>query len=381
MAVLLVLLVGLVGMVNQTSSLWRNTNGRIEQFRQAREGFEAMTRRLSQATLNTYLDYVDASGKPRVFAPNSTSATVQAFAPDHYARQSELRFLCGPGLAERNPMTPPRPTHSVFFQAPLGFVADGNPSDALSFGGLDNLLNTWGYYIEFNNDGKVGLDVNKNGLNTKPTFVTTPDRYRFRLMELMEASEQLSLYNYTSANPGLKSSDQNGLNWFIDALPPLPSSSTSTVGTPPPATWSHVLAENVVALVILPKLSPADQAAGSYFDRSLAPAYTYDSTLPGAGATDAALDSQNQLPPLLTVTMVAVDETTYSRFQNTSSAMPTSLGLDGLFQTVGDTRDATNKGFAHDLQTLQTNLQAGHVNFRVFTTDVGIKAAKWSRAR
>ena len=59
-------------------------------------------------------------------------------------------------------------------------------------------------------------------LNIKPSFVKTPDRYRFRLMELMQASERLSLYTYTTSNAGLKSTDRNGMNWFTDALPPLP---------------------------------------------------------------------------------------------------------------------------------------------------------------
>ena len=142
-----------------------------------------------------------------------------------------------------------------------------------------------------------------------------------------------------------------------------------------------MLAENVVALIILPKLSPGDQAAGSYTDSSLAPNYTYDSTLPGAGSTDPNLDSQTQLPPLVTVTIVAVDETSYSRFQGTSTAMPTNLTPNSLFQNAGDTKDATNAGFARDLQTLEGNLQVDHLSYRVFTTDVSIKSAKWSRSQ
>jgi uncharacterized protein (TIGR02599 family) len=52
-AVLALLLLLLLSMVNQTDSVWRQTRGKIEQFREAREGFESMTRRLGQATLNT----------------------------------------------------------------------------------------------------------------------------------------------------------------------------------------------------------------------------------------------------------------------------------------------------------------------------------------
>lgn len=369
MAVLLVLLVGLVGMVNQTSSLWRNTNGRIEQYRQAREGFEAMTRRLSQATLNTYLDYVDANGNPRV-SPSSNATSISNFVPARYIRQSELRLISGPGLAGDVTTSPPRPTHAVFFQAPLGFVGD-----TADYGGLENLLNTWGYYVEFNNNGATGLNADKTGLQRIPSFVKVADRYRFRLMEMMQPSESLSVYNYTSGNAGLKSTDPKGMNWFTDGL--------AQKGV------SHVLADNIIALVILPKLSPADQAAGHYSDASLAPNYTFDTTLAGGGANDPNLDSRNQLPPLVTVTMVALDETTYSRAQGTLATIPPGLGMDpsspppgsALFQSAGDTKDPASAGFAQDLQTLEGCLQAKRIGYRVFTTDVGLKAAKWSRAQ
>lgn len=352
MLILLMIMLVLVSMVDQTSRTWRYTTSKIEQFRDARLGFEAVTRRLSQATLNTYLDYVDSSGKPRV-SSSSTTTTMAAFIPAKFTRLSELRLISGPGLAGSATSTPPRPNHSIFFQAPLGFV-----SNTASYGGLENLLNTWGYYIEFDRD------------RNRPPFITDtikPARYRFRLMEMMQPSESLSLYNYTAGNPGLTSSGTNGKNWFTDPL-----------GISPAPV--HVLAENIIALILLPKLSPGDQAAGSYTDGSLAPTYTYDSTLSGSGTTDANLNSRSQLPPIFTVTMVAADEATFNRFQGASTTMP-SIGLNTLFQTVGDTKDVSMPGFAQDLQTLQNTLTAKHINYRVFTTNVSLKAAKWSRAQ
>ena len=206
-------------------------------------------------------------------------------------------------------------------------------------------------------------------MQTKPTFVHSPDRYRFRLMEMRQSSEALSIYNYTSGNVALKSTDPQGMNWFTDAL--------AQKGA------AHVLAENIVALVILPKLSPGDKAAAgpgtSYTDSSLAPGYTYDTTSPGAGSSDPNLDSRNQLPPIVTVTMVAVDEVSFNRYQGSRTTMQTDLGLDNLFQKVGDTQNPATAGFAQDLQTLEHNLQLDRLSYRVFTTDVGIKSAKWSR--
>lgn len=117
----------LVSMTNSAASTWRYTTARIEQFRGADIAFEAIARRLSQASLNTYWDY----DNPTV--------------PKKYLRQSDLRFVAGDAEILLKPATLRRPTHSVFFQAPLGYVGD-----TTNFGGLDNLINTWGYYVEFN---------------------------------------------------------------------------------------------------------------------------------------------------------------------------------------------------------------------------------------
>ena len=352
MAILSILMVVLLTMTNQVTKTWSYTASRTDQFRSARDGFEATARRLSEATLNTYLDYVDINGHPR-----TSSTSTSTFVPVRYARESELRFISGPGLAGSTASSPVRPTHAVFFQAPLGYVS--NSSATGSYSGLDNLLNTWGYYIEFNSE------------ESRPSFLSSlipPPRYRFRLMEMMEPSESLTLYNYTSGNPALASSDPNGKNWFTTPL-------TST------PTEAHVLAENIVALIILPKLSAADMtAAGTSQTGALAPTYSYDTTSVGQGTTNSALNSYNQLPALLQLTMVAVDESSYLRLQGTSTTAP-DLGLNGLFQNVGDTVNPANPGYAQDLQTLENKLQSLKLSYRVFTTTVSIKSAKWSLAQ
>jgi len=349
MAILSMIVMLLATIVNHTSATWRYTNNRIEQFRSARDGFEEMTRRLSQATLNTYWDYLDATGAGR------TSANSASFVPYRYARQSELRFISGPGLAGDLNSTPPRPTHAVFFQAPLGYA-----EDRTNFGGLENLLNTWGYYIEFNKDP------------SRPWFITdamTPPRYRYRLMELMCPSEKMPLYKYTSGVANYVTHE-----WFTDLVNP-PTSGT--------AAYSHALAENIVALVILPKLSPQDEnkltppPTGANFGTSLAPYFSYDSTQTNA---NAALNPKNQLPPILQVTMVAVDEVSYSRAQSGTTAL--DLGLTPLFSDA--TKYATQPGppvTQGDLDKLQANLRAKKINYRVFTTEISLKAAKWSRSQ
>ena len=61
--IVVVLMVVLLGMTDQTQRLVRSTSAKVEQFQEARVAFEAMTRRLAQATLNTYWDY-DNPTKP-----------------------------------------------------------------------------------------------------------------------------------------------------------------------------------------------------------------------------------------------------------------------------------------------------------------------------
>ena len=66
-------------------------------------------------------------------------------APKDFVRQSQLRFISGP--MAKLAQNANRPTHGVFFQAPLGFVEGVD-----DLGRLENLLNTWGYFVEVADD-------------------------------------------------------------------------------------------------------------------------------------------------------------------------------------------------------------------------------------
>jgi uncharacterized protein (TIGR02599 family) len=184
-AVLSLIMVILVQITNATSSTWSYTVDKAGQFRAARDGFETMSRRVSQATLNTYLDYrLDGAGNPVA-----------------YERQSELRFVSGPMQAGTNRLdansTPPRPTHGLFFQGPFGYVGPRSTTDTAweAYSGRDSLLNTFGYFIEVNDDSA-----------TRPAFITpkvAPLRIRSRLMEFRERSAGFYLYQKTSGKPGM----------------------------------------------------------------------------------------------------------------------------------------------------------------------------------
>ncbi|HEX4086014.1 MAG TPA: Verru_Chthon cassette protein C [Chthoniobacteraceae bacterium] len=332
-AILSLILVVVASIADQTRRTWSFTNSKIEQFSGARTAFETVTRQLSQATLNSYWDYVNASGVAR------SSSNASTFIPASYARQSELRFVTGftANLAAGLPQNSnPRPFHAVFFQAPLGY-SEPMASTGVQLTGLDSLLNSLGYFVEFNSDTSY-----------EPSFLGTVNtikpRYRFRLMQFLEPANSFSVYSYTSGQP-----TYDKMQWFESAF-----------GTPG-ATPDHILAENILALILLPKLSAEEDPTGA----SIAPAYAYDT----ANATDQT--TINQLPPEVQLTLVAIDEASANRLAVLNgSNMPPVLSGSNLFTSASQ--------YSADIQTVETTLTQQHINFRLFTTNAIIRAAKWS---
>jgi uncharacterized protein (TIGR02599 family) len=204
---------------------------------------------------------------------------------------------------------------------------------------LDRLLNACGYYVEFADDTA-----------SRPRFLqsnsTVQARRRFRLMELTQPTENFSVYQATAtANPS-----QSQLRaWFIS---PLQSA------TPP----VHVLAENVIALILLPQYSPNDVIASG--SAVLSSDYSYDSK------NAARTDTHNQLPPMVQVTMVAIDEASALRLAQRNGVAPPDFGLGNRFKQSDQ--------YLTDLQALEKNLVSQKVTYRVFSTNVPILQAKWS---
>jgi len=376
-AVLSLLLVLLVQSVGQTSDVLRYSTSKIEEFREARMGFESITRRLSQATLNTYWDY----DNPQL--------------PTRYERRSELRFTSGQAdallgtqnLSDGYKAT--RLTQCVFFHAPLGVSSAVATNSDPAFRGLENLLNVWGYYVEFGDDSTL-----------RPSFITktvAPLRWRFRLMEFGLPSENVETYNLTSGLVGAlpKASTYSDTTWFTDPL----SSTFKTTGR---TAMVHAMTENVIALVIIPRLpkrEEKDLAPANNPDYSpLAPLYSYDSSPAGASAlqndaryADARTNPINQLPPVVQVTMVAMDETSALRLNlNGTTANPDLSGQADLFGIKAKSQFQDTKKYTSDLLldptktldsdvSLEATLIKMKVNYRIFTSNVSIRSAKWSR--
>jgi uncharacterized protein (TIGR02599 family) len=341
MAVIVMLLLMLVQMTDSVGKTWQSSMSRIAEFREAREGFESMNRHLAQATLNTYWDYDNAT------------------APTKYMRQSELRFLSGPPSKIGMDNADIHPSHAIFFQAPLGYV-----ENQASYARLNNLLNTWGYFIEWGSDADY-----------RPDFITptvAPLRWRFRLIEMMEPSEKLSVYAKDLKDPSYSAD----LTWFNG---PLKFKSKDT----PPTTFKRVLAENILAVVFLPQRSNVEN--NNSF-RSLVGDNSFDynsaidsSAVPGRGIAKSD-SSINQLPPLVRVMMIALDENSFSRYQFSRGGgqitMPT--WLDGKFLASIKNDDDVDALLGNPTKNIVGELEKEHITYRKFTTVLPIKGAKWS---
>ncbi len=381
-AIIALIMLVLVAITNQTTETWKYTAEKIEKFQEARDGFESMTRRISQATLNTYWDYLDLDGEPRPTAVGTTA--YNSFIPRSYGRMSSLRFISGPmlgpseasllsvasGDSDRN-----WPAHGIFFQAPLGLTDE--PENRA----LNNLLNTWGYFVEVSSDQY-----------NRPPFLdpkSSPPRWRSRLMEFMQPAEKMSLHDVDYK--------KKTTEWFsVPFMKANQPSSQRPVRT---------LSENVMALIILPKLTKQDEDAriAKSYSPTLSPACIYDSKLNlhssssaylNVGATVSSNDSsdlaginpKNQLPPIVQVTMIAIDDRSAERlnakYQN-DSWMGLKEKVSGLFDRADRLEDdpATAGPGDGDINKYERALIDEKLTYRVFTTNVSIRAAKWSRAQ
>ncbi|GAT34687.1 Verru_Chthon cassette protein C [Terrimicrobium sacchariphilum] len=319
-AILAIILLVIFSITQQTGRVWKSSQAKIESFQGARAAFESLTRKLGQATLNGYYDYFDASGR----TPRDPAYDGQ---PARYGRQSDLHFISGPGLLTN----PSQISHAVFFQAPLGYA------NSTAWSGLDGALNAVGYYVAYNDDAATG---------GRPGFVSealSPLKHRFRLMQFTQSLQDLNIF---------KTANATGTGWFTGGTAPAGNNAST-----------RPLADNIIALVILPKKSAADDAS----ETSLTTDYTFDSRTPWSGTTQP--QQMNQLPPILHVVMVALDEPSAQRVC-VGDAAP-DLGIPSLFHDPSKLDD--------DIATLEGTLKSRNLNYQVFQADIGIRGAKWSQ--
>jgi uncharacterized protein (TIGR02599 family) len=308
LAILLVVLVVLAQFMTGIDLGWKAAAA--DPFAEAQDAFETVAHHLALATLAPYEDYAASGGAFRTNTP---------FIPDHLARRSDLDFVCGPGAGANGLLTASGRTtmgSGVFFLEPGGYTQ----TDAHT--GLEHLLNAMGYFVEFGTD------------DTTPGFISSPaTTYRWRLKQVTQPSESLQIFTGGTSSSWIQSLTPSGA--------PL-----------------SVVAENVVALIVLPDRAADDSGS------ALAPAFSYDSR-----DTTNKL-TLNQLPPRLVLALVAIDQTSAIRLaaQNGSSAPP--LVAATLFQQAAQLNA--------DLATLDSSLTAQKIGHRIFQREILLPSSCWS---
>jgi len=307
MVVFALILAIILGIISNTSMLTRRAGDRISAFQAARAAFDTLAANLSQATLNSYWDYDDPA------------------APQKYRRMSELHFLIGQAGTAPFPGTPGT-GQAIFFQAPLGY------SKTPAIRTMNDLLNSCGYYVEYADAETLPLP-----------FPAPPARYRYRLMQALNSSEKLLVYQSPKSVDGL-----SGQTWV---------SGESSVP----------LAENVIYLLAWPRRSPADDSQGT----SLTDSGTFSYNSRENADDDPQPATAHQMPPVIQLTMVVLDEASAARI--CLSATPpeeVNTALKDLFETPGE--DA----FKQDLKTLQDRLAAAGLSFQVFSALIAVRESK-----
>ena len=305
-ALLVLLLIVFAQALDSADRAWKS--GASDPYSEAQDAFETVASDLADATLETYEDYADTSGNFRTNA---------AFAPDHLARRSDLAFVCGPASGANGLLAASQRTtagSAVFFTATEG------STQSFANDGLEHLLNDMGFFVEFGDDG------------FQPSFLLgVVHRYRWRLRQVEQPSESLQVYSSATSS-----------SWIQQLVPR---------GTAAP-----MLAENVIALIVLPERNASDSGP--------ALAYSYDSR----NAANAV--TLNQLPPRLGLALVAIDRVSAERLAAQNGSNTPQLVPAALFQQPAQLQQ--------DLATLDASLTAQKIGHRIFQRVIQLPSSAWS---
>ena len=366
-AVLSMLLIIVFQMLRGMQVTWKRTRQDVGEFKDARQAFEEITRRVSQATLNTYFSYR---------YDEQTVKGVKLRMGREIIPQSELHFVCGPvkelGIDEKNSrQVGQRYTHAIFFQAPFGFCIDDhkNYKDRLQYEKMNGLMNGWGYYIEFNTD-ELDRPQMLNTLDNSPK-----PRPRYRLMEFRQPTEYLQIYKLHLRDMDKNASKNKIYEWFAEGNYSVNSDWNTSLEDRDSEGFfrtTRVVAENIVAMILHPR--EADEKAGKIKDE-LAPDYHFCSRRFQWGGNDKlSLRTRHQLPPVIDVTFIAVDEVSF----NTFALREGIKSADDDPQLIDKDLFTKARDFREDLKTLETKLTDKKLTPRIFNTSLRIRESKWT---
>lgn len=308
LAILLVILIAVLQFMTDVDQAWKAAAA--DPFAEAQDALETVAQNLAASTLAPYQDYADSNGN---FRTNS------AFVPNHLARRSDLDFVCGPASGANGLLGSSGRTTSgsgVFFLAQNGYTQ----TDAHT--GMERLLNAMGYFVEFGDD------------NAAPTFILPQTHYwRWRLKQVLQPAESLQIFSSTTSSA-----------WIQQLIPA--------------GSFIPILAENVVALIVLPERAASDSGS------ALSPTFSYDSR-----DTTNRL-TLHQLPSRLRIVLVAIDSASALRLAGQNGSNPPQLISPALFQQSAQ--------LTSDLATLDGTLTAQNIGHRIFQREISLPSSDWS---
>jgi uncharacterized protein (TIGR02599 family) len=345
-AVLSIILLLATALITRTSSVWVYSSSKMAENRESRVGFNSLVQRLSSATVDQYSGYTYTNA-------NLGTANAAVYIPSSYVRRSELRFISGQSSVMNTTVTS-SPTDAVFFTAPLGIV-----SNTALYGHLPSLLNVCGYYIQWSNQDLERPSV--PGLSTTGI-------YRFRLMQFVQPAESMSVYSQTIP---FSASNTNGNYPAYSFVTGTSWQNTALSGYP---SGVHPLANNVVALLLLPATNTTD-ASGT-----LAPGYLYNSESATAPANTTALTSVNRTPPVMRIVMYTIDEKSALRLPQSATMPNLYVSTSGttLFTDSSKLYPNTSTGDIGDVGRFEQTLTANHITFRRFDAAVELPRQPWN---
>jgi uncharacterized protein (TIGR02599 family) len=357
--VLLLLLWVIFTVTASTGSIISRTSARIDAFAAARAAFDLLTQRLSQATLNTYYDYFDASGRAPgdPYYDPAPPATPPPFNPARYGRQSDLQFLVRPSTElVANGAVNTGYGQEVYFVSPADYSSQ--PGQLATSG----LLNACSFFVQYGKDVGIRPAVLETAAQGSPA----PYRWRYRLMAGLQPTESLSIF---------KSVYNSDLDWIGDIANAAPTSVSACVAP---------VADNIISLVIWPRLSQNDDPNGTQLTTpsSTSPypfAYNSRASTTAAAAPTPNPGTINQLPPNVAVAMVAISEVSAARLGPAPGvSSDTLVGPPLTIENALSAKFANITLYAADLASIEAQLAAAGVQFQVFSTIVPMRESHWT---
>jgi uncharacterized protein (TIGR02599 family) len=286
----------------------------------------SMTRDVTAQAASKVSAFQSARAAFDLLTRNLSQATLNSYwdyddplNPGRYLRRSELHFTIGPAGTSPFPGTSGT-GQAVCFQLPAGTSQNND------YGRLTELLSACGYFISYGPEQPLPAP-----------FPQSSDTFRYRLMQSIEPAEDLAVY-----------ASQAGNDWVAGL-----------------ADHSVPIAENIIYLVAWPRLPPAEDIHG---DR-LTTGFDYDSR--NNALDDPQPETAHQLPPVVQITLFALDETSAARVC-TEASPPAEIS--GAFEGLFTSSDQTT--FDDDLDTVESRLASAGLNFRVFTALVPMRESK-----